>query len=221
MKKLITLVLLTLTTVENSFAQHSLSVNGGWTFSTVYKVGAPEAFKAIANLSHWHNFSPFHIPNLNLAYQYNHKTFRLSTSISFLSLGTRDFIWHGTEWAYMYLTFPVLFGYQMKLPKDFSLVLEGGTEIGTSIMNVGSVVSLAKIGKTRPYIGLALGVEVKYKRFICGFRGHFGLNNFDDIPSDKPEETLYFKHIGGTLYLGYTFWDSQKAKERRERRLKK
>ncbi|MGH1339729.1 MAG: hypothetical protein ACRBFS_26660 [Aureispira sp.] len=218
MKNIIVIFFLFFESCTTSFAQHQLSVTGGWTFSTLYKVGTKEAFETSYYYANLFRFSSIHLPNLNFKYNYHHRSLRFSTGISFLSLGTRDYFWQGTDWAYLYLTVPLLIGHQFKLSNQWSLVTEGGVEIGTSLDKVGSMVSAIHIGKKLPYIGLVLGVESNYKRFVLGIRGHLGVNDFYHFEFNAQQETLYFKHIGGTLYLGYTFWDSKKAKERRERR---
>jgi len=191
-------------------AQHSISVTGGWTFSTLYKVGS----KAALNSDSYKPTYPFfHAGNIGAKYEYNHQSFRLSTGLSVLSLGSNDF-W-GLDIAYMYLTVPVLFGYQKNFSKDLSLVIEGGGEAGVSISNVGSVEVLGRRGKTRYYVGLLLGIEGKYKRFSFGARFHLGLNDFEDYTNFSTQETVYFKNIGTTIYLGYTIWDSSKVKNKK------
>lgn len=204
-----------------NFAQHNLSVTGGWTFSTLYKIGTTEAFEDHYYYSDLYDFALIHFPSLNLKYNYRHQTFRFSIGISFLSMGTRDYFWKGTRWAYLYLTIPVLAGHQFKLSENCALVIEGGIEAGASVMIVGDLVNLSKFEKTLPYIGLVFGLESNYKRFILGTSFHLGLNNFDNSSGTTRQETIYFRHIGGTVYIGYTFWDSAKAKEKRQKRLTK
>jgi hypothetical protein len=221
MKKLFLLVALASLSSNTSFGQHSLSITGGWTFSTLYKIGTPTAFEHHYYYSDLFDFSLIHFPNFNLKYNYNAQAFRFSTGLSFLSIGTRDYFWKGTRWAYLYLTVPVLVGRRFKFSKHHSLALEGGIEAGTSVMMVGDLVNAAKFKETLPYVGLILNIENSYKRFIFGIRGHLGLNNFDYYVFSTPQETIYFKHISGTVYIGYTFWDSHKAKIRRQQRAKK
>jgi len=199
-------------------AQHSISVTGGWTFSTLYKVGNEEAFKADAFYG-LYNFSLFHAGNINAKYEYTHQSFRLSTGLSLLSLGANGYFSKDGDIAYMYLTVPVLFGYKTTFSENLSLVIEGGGEVGVSVSRVGSVEVLGRRGKTRYYVGLLFGVEGKYKRFSFGARFHLGLNDFEDHTFSRNEETLYFKHIGSTIYLGYTIWDSSKAKQKKEKKL--
>lgn len=213
----IALIFFFYTTIE---AQHRLSITGGWTFSSLYKTGTPKAFENHYYYADLFRFSPIHMPDLGIKYTYQYKFFRFSTGISFLSLGTRDFFWKGTGWAHLYLLVPLLFGRQFEVTKNFTFTLEGGLEAGTSIMNVGSIIILGR-EQSRPYLGLSIGIEGQYKRFFIGMRGHLGLNNFDYYTFNAQQETLYFKHMGGTLYLGYTFWDSKKARERRDRRRNK
>lgn len=200
-------------------AQHTISITGGWTFSTLYKVGNKEALKADARYG-LYNFSLFHAGNISAKYEYSHQSFRLSTGLSLLSLGTNGYFFKDGDLAHMYLTVPVLFGYKTNFSKDLSFVIEGGAEAGPSVMNVGSVVTSSRMNLTRRfYMGILLGLEVKYRRFSLGIRFHLGLNDFEEHTFSRNEETLYLKHIGGTIYLGYTIWDSSKVKNKNKKSL--
>lgn len=193
------------------FAQHSISVTGGCTFSTLYKTGSKAALNSY---SYKPTYPFFYAGNIGAKYEYRHQSFNLSTGLSLLSLGSNDF-W-GLDIAYMYLTVPVLFGYKKNFSKDWSLVIEGGGEVGGSVSRVGSVEVLGRRGQTRYYLGLLLGVEGKYKRFSFGARFHLGLNDFEDHTFSRSQETVYFKHIGSTIYLGYTIWDSSRIKKKKK-----
>ncbi|MBL4648348.1 MAG: hypothetical protein JKY03_01360 [Aureispira sp.] len=217
MKNIILVLLLSFSSNLLS-AQHSLSITGGWTFSTFYKVGTKEALKASSYYADLYEFTPFHTLNINVKYEYTHQSFRLSTGLSLLSIGSNDYFFEGFENVYMYLTVPVLFGYKKDFSKDISLVIEGGAEAGPSLANVGSVVNLAKRGQTRYYIGLIFGVEGKYRRFSLGARFHLGLNDFEKEYFNKEKDVMYLKHIGGTIYLGYTIWDSSRVKKRNKKK---
>jgi len=83
---------------------------------------------------------------------------------------------------------------------------------------VGSVVNLAKRGQTRYYLGLLFGVEGKYRRFSLGARFHLGLNDFEKEYFNKEKDVMYLKHIGGTIYLGYTIWDSSRVKKKKKKK---
>ena len=215
MKNIIFLTILFAFSSSLLSAQHSISVTGGWTFSTLYKVGNKEALKADSRYG-LYNFSLFHAGNINAKYEYTHQSFRLSTGLSLLSLGTNGYFFKDGDIAHMYLTVPVLFGYKKSFSKDLSLVVEGGAEGGPSVMNVGSVVTSSRMSQTRRYyVGLLLGLEVKYRRFSLGARFHLGLNDFEEHLFNNNQDALYLKHIGGTIYLGYTIWDSSRVKKKK------
>jgi len=215
MKNIILVIIFT-SNISLVLAQHSISVTGGWTFSTLYKVGNKEALKADA-LYGLYNLSLFHAGNISTKYEYSYNMFRLSTGLSLLSLGANDFFSKNFDIAYMYLTIPALFGYKKNFSKDLSLVIEAGGEAGVSVSRVGSVEVLGRRGKTRYYVGLLLGIEGKYKRFSFGARFHLGLNDFEDHTFSRNEETLYLRNIGSTIYLGYMIWDSSRVKKKKEK----
>lgn len=216
MKNIIIVLLLTFYSSLLS-AQHRISVTGGWTFSTLYKVGNEEALKADSHYG-LYDLSLFHAGNINVKYEYNYQSFRLSTGLSLLSLGANDFFSRGFDIAYMYLTVPILFGYKKDFSKDLSLVIEGGGEAGGSVSRVGSVEVLGRRGQTRYYVGLLFGVEGKYRRFSLGARFHLGLNDFEEEYFNKEKDVMYLKHIGGTIYLGYTIWDSSRVKKKNKKK---
>ncbi|BDS10806.1 hypothetical protein [Aureispira anguillae] len=199
----------------NLWGQHSISINGGWTYSNLYQLATKEAFEASYYHKELFDFGVVHMPFLGMKYEYIYHSLRLSTGINVLSMGANHYYLEGAENIYMYLTFPIIVGYQFNFKNNYSLVLEGGVEGGTSIANVGSVVALARYKQTRPYIGLLLGLEGKYKRFSLGAKFHLGLNVFDKFVfgATYDDDTLYFKHIGGTVYLGYTLWNSSQSKK--------
>ncbi|WMX12864.1 MULTISPECIES: hypothetical protein [unclassified Aureispira] len=213
------IILILLFTFSSSFisAQHNISATAGWTVSTLYKVGTRAALNTSSYYADLYEFTPFYTLNINVKYEYTYNLFRLSTGFSLLSLGANDYFFKGFENVFMYLTIPVLLGYKKNFSKEISLVIEGGSEFGLSLANVGSVINAAKKGQTRPYIGLLFGIEGKYKRFSLGARFHLGLNDFEQHTFSSKNETIYFKHIGSTIYLGYTIWDSSKVKKKKQK----
>lgn len=204
--------------VNNNQAQHQLSIQGGWNFSSLYKVGSRETIQASTFNAEIFAFTPIHLPYLGVKYNYNlpSSNLRFSTGISFLSMGAMDFFWKGTRWAYLYLTVPLMVGTSFKVSDQVNLAIEGGVEGGASLTNVGDLENAARIGQTRYYAGILLGGEFNYKRMSLGIRGHLGVNNFDRWVFTAIQETMYFRHIGGTVYIGYTFWDSAKAKQKKQ-----
>lgn len=216
MKPLFVIVLFLFFGSHTIYAQHSISINAGWTISNLYKVASIETFNNASYYDEHLNLTLFDAPYASINYNYLHNNFRLSTGLSALSLGANNYILYSGV-GYMYLVAPILAGYQVNFSEKFSMVIEGGADVGLGISRVASVSLPSKVGVARPYIGMVFGLEGKYKRFSLGAKFHLGLNVFEEVTYNKGQNVMHLKHIGGTVYIGYTLWDSSKNVKRKKK----
>ena len=200
-----------------ALGQHSLSVNTGWTFSNLYKVGTEQTFKSASYYDESLNLTLYHAPYVDINYNYLHNNFRLSTGLSALSVGANNYVLESAV-AYMYLTAPLLVGYQVNFSDRFSLVIEGGGEAGFNLLGLGSVTLASKMNTVFPYLGALFCLEGKYKKFHLGARFHLGLNTFTEERFNNGQNVMHLRHIAGTVYIGYTFWDSSQPKKAKKKK---
>jgi hypothetical protein len=199
------LVLLLLIANDFCLAQSRVSVQGGWTASKIRAVN-PNAPSGVYYNS-LVNFSFMHAPYLGFEYEYNHKQLQLSTGISYMALGAADTPFYGEiPWGTGYWVIPILGGYHLKLDKGWGMIFEGGGEIGIQNGRTGGLMSG---GAYWGNINAVVGVELGYKRFRLGLRGHWGLTDF------RYFLPITYKHTAITTYLSYDLWDHAKAKARR------
>lgn len=214
MKKII-IFFLVFTFINNSQAQHKISAYGGWTMSKIQKRIDP-ALKKGAIYDEFYAFPILHAGYMGLEYEYDWKFFRFSTGLSYVILGSSEFVFRDTPWETWYITVPVIGGVKWDLPHNFGLTLEAGVEVGFEIAT-GILVSTAAYN---PWgnVNAVLGVEANWKQFRFGTRLQYGLTKFR-IMGSRQEITL--RHSALTTYIGYTLWDSEKAHHRRAKRLSK
>jgi len=191
-------------------AQYKISANGGWTISKLQKQMAP-SLKPGVIYNELYAFPVHHAPYLSFEYEYDWKSWHFSTGLSFMSLGTGEFMFDDTPWTGDYISIPLAIGLNWDLPKGFGLTLETGIEAGLDL-EISYVTFNAHKKRIKGNVNLILGIEGNWKRFRLGVRAQGGVTEFEIIGQNRD---LVLRHSAITTYIGYTFWDSKKAKERR------
>lgn len=200
-------------------AQHNISLQGGLTISNLQKYGTKSALESMSFYSDIYTTIPFYCPYLSLEYEFDYKKYRFSTGLSLLGLGANNFVFDNHSTAEMYLTLPLLAGIKWDLPKNFSITVEMGVELGIRVFNIGNVVLAKNTGRIGGNIGAVAGLETGWKNFRLGARLHIGLTDYFIWETSGSDEKVYFKHASGTVYLGYTLWKSGNAKKRKLEKL--
>ncbi|MFK7798105.1 MAG: hypothetical protein AB8E82_11675 [Aureispira sp.] len=206
MKVILFLLLAMITDKIN--AQSKVSVLGGWTASKIRTLYDKNINKGPA-FSEASDMPILHAPYLGFEYEYDYKKLHLSTGIALLTLGSNKTPFFGEiPWPTYYWAFPLLGGYNIFLSKKWNLIVEGGTEICFQQGSSG----LIGTGSYWGNINAVLGVELCYKRFRLGMRGHWGVTDFRYL------DPITYQHTAITTYLSYDLWDHAKAKARRLRK---
>lgn len=203
-------ILVILFFVANYFianSQHQISLHGGWTASKIVEFRKAD-IPVGSSYNDLHAFPMHHGIYGSIEYEYMLHPFKLSVGLSASEFGTSRYI--AGPWATYYISIPMMLGYHWKLPKNFSITLEGGAEIGIETSS-----TVFNYNKTQLLALGTVGVEAAWKRLKFGLKGHFSMNPFRDW------NTAYLHHSGMTTYIGYTLFDSVKNKERRAKRLAK
>jgi hypothetical protein len=202
------LVLLLSMVVYKINAQSKVSILGGWTASKVRTLYDKNVNKGPAFVEA-SEMSILNAPYFGLEYEYAYKKLHLSTGLAILTLGSSRTPFFGEiPWPTYYWAFPFLGGYNIFLSKKWNIIVEGGAEIGFQQGSSGLIGTGAYWGN----INAVLGVELGYKRFRLGVRGHWGLTDFRYL------DPITYKHTAITTYLSYDLWDHAKAKARRLRK---
>ncbi|MFK7798104.1 MAG: hypothetical protein AB8E82_11670 [Aureispira sp.] len=205
--KVILLLLLAMIT-DKINAQSKVSVQGGMTISRVRAIYDPKIKKGPV-FGEFVNFVPYYHPYLGVEYEYAYKNARITTGVSFTAFGAGNTPLFGNiPWPTFYWVIPILGGYQISFNKDMNLLLKGGIDVGLQQGESGVFHEGAKWGN----INAVIGVELCYKRFRWGMRGHWGVTDFRYFPP------YTYQHTAITTYLSYDLWDHAKAKARRLRK---
>lgn len=199
-------------------AQHNIALQAGITISNLQKYGSKVALENISLYGDIYNTTPLYCSYLSVEYEFDYKSYRFSTGLSFLSMGANRFVFEDSNTGEAYLTIPILAGKKWTLPKDFSITVEIGIEPGIRILNIGQV-ALASRNKIGGNIGAAMGVEASWKNLRIGARLHIGLTDYFIWETSGSDEKVYFKHASGTVYLGYTLWKSGEVEKRKLEKL--
>lgn len=186
-------------------AQSRISILGGWTASKIRAVNPnPPSGVYYGSLV---NFSFMYFPYLAFEYEYDYRKLRLSTGISLMVFGANDTPFYGSfPWGTGYWVIPLLAGYHLKLDKGWGMVFEGGGDIGIQNGRTGGLMSG---GSYWGNINAVIGIELAYKRFRLGVRGHWGLTDF------RYFDPIIYKHTAVTTYLSFDLWDHAKCKARK------
>jgi hypothetical protein len=205
--RIVALLILLWTNLSYSVAQSRISITGGWTASKVRAINPnPLSGGYYGSLV---NFSFLHYSFQGFEYEYDYKNLRLSTGFSLMVLGAGNLPLFSTlPWTTGYWVIPLLGGYNLQLGKGWGIIFEGGSEVG--IATNGQPGAVLQTGGTYwGNINAVVGVELGYKRFRLGVRGHWGLTDF------RYFLPITYKHTAITTYLSYDLWDHAKAKARR------
>lgn len=191
----------------NLKSQSSLDIQAGWTVSNVRGLYDQSTVQLGPVADEFLNFDPLHIWFCGLMYDYQIEKVHLSTGISLLILGSSDIAAAPDHaWINTYATIPLLVGYSLKLSSKIplDLTIRSGIDLGYRLGN-----GVLGDEKWWGLLNLTAGIEISWKQFRLGTRGHWGMNDFFVY------HPFHYQHTGLTTYLGYTFWDSQKTKARR------
>ncbi|MGH1335801.1 MAG: hypothetical protein ACRBFS_06705 [Aureispira sp.] len=188
-------------------AQSSLDIQIGWTFSNVRVLYDKSTVRLGPVADEFLLFDPLHRSFLGLTYTYQIQRVHLSTGLSLLILGASDIpAAPDHPWINTYFTTPFMIGYSFSLSKKIplKLTIRTGIDLGYRLGN-----GVLGDEKWWGLLNLTTGLELTWRCFKLGTRGHWGMNNFFEY---RP---FHYHHTGLTTYLGYTFWDSKKAKAKR------
>ncbi len=194
--------------------QHEVGAIGGYTLSkarALYRADHQPSFVD----KDFTEFSFCHTPYIGVFYQHTHKRMILQTGFSSTIIGAGNKPWSNPgdtyPWYHYYLTVPLMVGYQLPVNKHWYLNFKGGLDLG---LQWGQPF-IAVYGQPKywGHIGAAAGVELEWKRYRLGVRGMWGLTDFIVLPPFR------YRHTALTTYIGYTFYDSEKAKIRRSKRV--
>lgn len=202
-----------------SVGQSKINIYGGWTPSKIL-VYATEELRQRTYFSDLYRLPVYHSPYFALNYEYTHKSFVFTTGLSCFVLGTSEFFLADHSMAMMYINIPLFGGHKWNFSKGWGLKIEGGAEVGVGALNMGLVTFLSTANQTRMNVNLTLGVEGEWKRLRFGTRVQVGVTDYQEV-GPSPTARGVLRHSAITTYIGYTLWDSVKAKERRKKRLNK
>jgi len=191
-------------------AQSKISIIGGWTASKVRAIDPSPQTGPYYDA--FNKFSFLHVSFQGFEYEYSYGKLHLSTGFFLMALGAGDLpLFRELPWSTGYWVVPLLGGYNLQLGKGWEMIFEGGGEIGFST-NGRPGATLQAGGSYWGNINAVVGVELCYKRFRLGVRGHWGLTDFRYFGS------ITYQHTAVTTYLSYDLWDHAKAKARRLRK---
>lgn len=201
--------------INTSFAQHQISIHGGWTVSNLQKYGDQVKIQRISAPGAMFATRIYHFPYLAGAYEYDWEAFRFSTGLSFLTLGADNYFIPDEAVASMYLTVPLMVGRKWKLSDKTSLTASLGAEFGVRLMSTATITLASDMIRVRGNINAAGGLELQHKRFKFGAKLHIGLVNYSHWGTNP---RVHFRHSGITTYIGYLLWQ-RPTKKQKQRQL--